>query len=252
MPPTKTTTETLVGGAKGSYSIDLATNTVLAEKNPNTRLQIASLTKLMTAYIILKNHPNLDEEVKIKAINTQLGDATMGISVGETIKLRYLLEGLLLNSGSDAATALAAFDSGDSAKFVEKLNLAADKIGLKDAHFASPVGWDDSQNYSTAKDLTELTRILLRNNFFKETVAKSQDTVSTTTGRQVYLHNTNTLLAEGGYLGVKTGYTYEAGECLISLKKLNGHEILTVVLGSTSRFSESESINSWIFTHFLW
>ncbi|MEI6266651.1 MAG: serine hydrolase [bacterium] len=238
--------------AKSVYSIDLGSNTALNESNKDEKLQIASLTKLMTAYVVLKDSPNLDEKVTIPDYITQAGDALMGISKGEEISKRDLLTGMLLNSGSDAATSLATLDAGSVDGFVTKMNLAAESLNLSNTHFANPVGWDDAGNYSSAKDMLELSRILLRNNFFAETVATTQKVVYTTAGRPIYLTNTNILLDGKKYFGVKTGYTFGAGECLISLEKQDGHEVLTAVIGSASRFSESYNINSWIFTHFVW
>lgn len=238
--------------AKSVYSIDLGSNTVLNEKNTDEKLQIASLTKLMTAYVILKDSPNLDEKVTIPNYTTQVGDALMGISIGEEISKRDLLTGMLLNSGSDAATSLAIIDAGSVEGFVTKMNLAAESLNLANTHFANPVGWDNTGNYSSARDIIELSRILLRNDFFTEIVATTQKVVYTTAGRPIYLTNTNILLDGKNYFGVKTGYTFGAGECLVSLEKQNGHEVLTAVIGSASRFSESNNINSWIFTHFVW
>jgi len=238
--------------AQAVYSIDLASNATLTDKDMNKRLQVASLTKLMTAYVILKEEQSLSRVVSVGNLTPQLDDSTMGLVPGDQMTIRSLLDGLLIPSGSDAAQTLAEGNSGTMTAFVAKMNKSAAALNLENTHFANPVGWDDANNYSSARDLTELTRILLRNDTFKEIVQTRNKTVYTTSGRGLTLASTNQLLYNPGYLGVKTGFTYGAGECLISLYKDGESEILTTVIGSTNRFQETESIKGWILDHFSW
>jgi len=250
--PTQIGADEYVPSARAVYSIDLTSNAPLAQKNIDERLQIASLTKLMTAYVILKEEKNLDRTFKVTSLTSQDGDSTMGLAVGDEMTVKGLLNGLLIKSGSDAATTLAIGNSGDVTTFVAKMNGAATSLHLRNTHFANPVGWDDPNNYSSARDLTELVRILLRNSTFAEITSTHDTNVQTVSGRNLHLVTTNQLLGNPGYEGVKTGYTYGALECLVSLYKNDKAEILTTVIGSGARFYETESIKGWLITHFSW
>jgi len=249
--PTKKIMEDYTASAQSVYSIDLDSNATLASKDTDKRLQIASLTKLMTAYVILRED-KLDTIYTVPTLNPQSGDALMGINTGERLSVRSLLYGLLINSGSDAAQTLAVGSSGSVDAFVSKMNDAASELKLANTHFANPVGWDDRDNYSSAKDLTELTRVLLRSETFAEIVKTKSKIVVTESGRQIPLTTTNQLLYNAGFAGVKTGYTYGAGECLVSLYLDGKTHILTTVIGSAARFAETESIKGWILNHFSW
>jgi len=237
--------------AKAAYALDLSNGQVMHKKNENGRLQVASLTKMMTAYIILKEQP-LDKEVLVPPYAVRSDDSLAGIKPGETLKIRDLLKGLLINSGSDAAQALAITDAGSNDAFAKKMNEAALGLNLKNTHFDNPVGWDSANNYSSAKDLSILARVLLNNKFFAETVAKKYASIATKGGRTINLVNTNLLLNGKDIIGVKTGYTITAGECLVDLKTFGNHRFLTVVIGSNDRFGQTRSFLDWIQSRFLW
>jgi D-alanyl-D-alanine carboxypeptidase len=249
--PVKTMLNDYSAAAKAVYSIDVTSNAVLTSKDSDKRLPIASLTKLMTAYIIFKEE-NLNDVFTVTDVSGQEGDAVIGLVGGDQLSVRSLLDGLLINSGSDAAYVLAVGNAGSVSAFVSKMNSHAKALGLANTHFVNPVGWDDANNYSSAKDMTELARILLRNNTFSEIIKTKNKTITTIAGRNISLSTTNQLLLAPGYVGVKTGYTYGAGECLISLYKSNDGEILTTVIGSSARFFETNEIKEWILSHFLW
>lgn len=256
MPTIKTlpigeNTDSYVAKSKAAYSIDLDTNVILTSKKQDERLQIASLTKLMTAYVILKDQENLDKKITIPSFTLQENDAIVGIYPGEQYSIRDLLSGMLINSGSDAAQALAIMNSGSEEKFVLEMNSKADELGLSNTHYNNPVGWDSSQNYSSAKDIANLSRILLANEFFKKTVSTKTKTIYSVSGKTINLISTNQLL-DSGYSGIKTGYTYGALECLVSLEEINSHKIITVILGSNNRFGETVNLNKWTNTHFSW
>lgn len=250
--PTKTILEDYTASAQAVYSIDLESNEILSAKDSDKRLQIASITKLMTAYIILKEEDDLGRVFTVSSLSPQIGDSTMGLAVGDQLTVRSLLDGLLIPSGSDAAQTLAIGNAGSVEAFVAKMNAYAATLNLTNTHFANPVGWDDGNNYSTAKDVAELARILLRNETFSTIVGTKSKTVTTVAGRDILLETTNNLLYMTGYAGIKTGYTYGAGECLVSLYKDGDRQILTTVLGSSARFYETDSIKGWILDHFSW
>jgi D-alanyl-D-alanine carboxypeptidase len=236
---------------QASISIDLGSDKVISENNADKKLQIASLTKLMTTYLALKDLPT-EQIVSVPKLNIHEGDSTMGILEGEKISVLSLLKGLLINSGSDSAQTLAVADSGSQEAFIEKMNTSAKALKLNNTHFANPVGWDNQNNYSSAADIANLSRILLGNNIFVEIIQKRTETVKTLGGRSINLSNTNILLAEPGFVGVKTGYTPGAGECLVSLNKKDDHQVLTVILGSADRFGQTKAFLDWIYGHFSW
>ena len=237
--------------AKSIYVVDISNGQVLEAQNENQRLPVASLTKLMTAYLILKNQ-NLDREVIVPSFSVRSDDSLAGIVKGEVFTVRDLLKGLLINSGGDSAQTLAVIDSGSYTAFVAKMNAEAKRLGLDNSHFDNPVGWDSQENYSSAKDISNLARILLNNSFFSETVAQRSAVITAKSGRKINLTNTNLLLNGSDIIGVKTGYTYQAGECLVNLRQKEGHRIMTVVIGSADRFGQTRRLLDWIYTHFIW
>ncbi len=250
--PIKLSNDNHIATALAVYSIDISSNEVLVSKDVDKRLPVASLTKLMTAYVILKSEPDLGKQYTVPMLRGQEGDASMGLIPGDTLTIRDLLAGLLINSGSDAAQTLAIGNAGGVDLFVSKMNQTATDLNFTNTHFTNPVGWDDTENYSSAKDMAELTRILLRSETFREIMGTRSKLVSTGTGRILQLSSTNQLLGTPGYLGVKTGFTNNANECLVSLYKNGKTEILTTVIGSSNRFGETESIKGWILDHFSW
>jgi D-alanyl-D-alanine carboxypeptidase (penicillin-binding protein 5/6) len=160
----------------------------------------------------------------------------MGISAGEIYSLRELLYGMLLNSGNDAATAVAEGVAEDEKTFVEWMNIRASELGLINTYFADPSGLDDS-SYSTAEDLTVLAHFALEHEEFRNIVRTVEKEYSySEEHKYISLYNqTNLLTTYPGVLGVKTGYTEEAGLCLVTYAVNEGREIIGVVLNSIDR-----------------
>lgn len=237
--------------SKAALAIDIKSSKVLFEKNIDEKLQIASLTKLMTAYVVLKEN-NLNEIATVPILNVGPEDSLMGLREGETITVESALNGLLINSGNDSAQTLAIHNAGSIDKFVEKMNIYAEKLNLDNTHYSNPVGWDSPDNYSTVSDTISLSRVLIRNTTFSEIVRSQTKTVYTTNGRLIHLTNTNKLLDGTNYLGIKTGYTLGAGECLVTVIKQNDKEIMTALIGSNNRFLETRSLKEWIYTVYSW
>ena len=236
--------------SKTKFAFDLNSGLILDSDNQDTQMPIASLTKLMTAYITLKN-TSLDEIIKVPYYETRSGDSQAGLIPGEQLTVKAALYGLLLNSGSDAAQTLATNIGDSQSSFVDKMNQASSDLSLSNTHFANPVGWDDNNNYSSSRDITTLIRILLANNDFRDIVSTKYITINTLDNRSIQLSNTNLLLDEN-FLGVKTGNTFEAGECLASLYKSNTTSLLTVLINSSDRFGETKTYLDWIKGTFLW
>lgn len=242
--------------AKASLVMDVGTGITLFSHNAETPLPMASLTKIMTAILILENH-SLDEVVTVEDNMAEFGElgVKMWLQQYEKITVGNLLMGLLIPSAGDAAMALAIYDSGSAEAFVERMNRRAESLNLKNTHFMNPVGLDKEGHYSTAADLALLTRYALRNKDFSRIVQTHRAVVTSTDGRIVHsLETTNYLL--DSYLdvrGVKTGTTDDAGQALINLaRNQGGKEIVVVLLNSPSRFQESKRLIDWTFRSYRW
>ncbi len=227
--------------SQAAYFIDFHSGKVLFEKNPSKKVPPASLTKLMVA-IVASSRVNPEDIVTVKKQETRVSDATMGLVIGDKIKVEELLHGMLINSGSDATLNLVSHISENEESFTELMNKEASLLGLNNTHFTNPVGWDDAGNYSTAKDLTNLARIALKNENIKKIVNKESHAAKSENNRIYPLRNTNQLLSLPGYEGIKTGTTLRAGECLASYYIDNDKKILGIVLGGHSRFFETRKI----------
>jgi serine-type D-Ala-D-Ala carboxypeptidase (penicillin-binding protein 5/6) len=223
--------------AKAWILIDPRDDSILASKAPNRHLPIASTTKLMTAYLALKNlkpnqmvtapsyHPSASAEIEL------------GLRAGERIRVRDLLYGLLLPSASDAAETLAVAVGGSESAFVARMNQAAQRLGLADTHYANPIGLDDPKNYSSAHDLVTLASILLRNRLFAQIVdtpaaeLHSGDHPRTVTSRDTLLNSVPWIN------GVKTGHTLGAGFVLVGSGTQDSTTLISAVLGTPSEAS---------------
>ena len=233
------------------YAIDLNTNSVLLDKNSSSKVPMASLTKLMTAYLAFENL-KLDDIAMVSQYSLASEESYMGLFPGEKISIRDLLYGLLVESAGDAAIILGREISGTDLKFVTKMNETAKKIGLLSTNFENPSGMDSKFHYSSARDLATITRILLNDSEFKNIVKTKEFDAKSTSGYIHHLANTNKLLDNDMIFGVKTGKTNLAGECLITLARLKNHDILIVVMGSKNRFLETNNIISWINNVYVW
>lgn len=223
---------------------DLTAKKVLYEKNPKQRLPMASLTKIMTAVIALENRRK-DDRYIVKAEDL-VGEDTMGLSEGEIMSLSDLLYGLVLHSGNDAAETLAsAFPTGRDG-FIKAMNDKAKALGISDTNFTNPTGLEgDGKQYTTTYDLMVITNYALNNfSLFSEVVSTFDYHIPyTSEHKEFYLENeTNLLTSYPGVKGVKTGYTPEAGLCLVTYLDYNGHKIIGVLLGSENRIKDMKEL----------
>jgi D-alanyl-D-alanine carboxypeptidase (penicillin-binding protein 5/6) len=213
--------------------VDTADGTRLAAHSPNRQRSIASTTKLMTAFLALREL-SPGEKVTAPAYHPGFGESLMGLKKGEVVTVHDLLYGLLLPSGNDAAVALADAVSGSVPDFVRRMNQAAHRLGLEDTHYANPIGLDAPGNFSTAADLLTLTQKLRRDPVFRE-IVNTPDKAVTSGSRTIRLENTNALLHRFGWVnGVKTGHTIEAGNVLVTSGTQKGVTLLSVMLGAPS------------------
>ena len=224
--------------ASALYLVELKSGRVLLEKDPTRRLPPASLTKIMTALVALESAP-LQEVVKIDR-RALVHQSSLKFQLGEEFLLRDLLTAMLVSSANDACEAVAWHIGGDDKRFVAKMNERARALGLKNTHFANPCGFDAPGHYSTAADLAKLTEQALQEPIFSMMVRTLIRDISTVDGaRRMSLHNTNELLLDPDVNGVKTGYTSNAGRCLIASMFKDGHRLLLVGLNVMDRWDQA-------------
>jgi len=226
-------TDLIVGSA--GIVVDADTGEILYGKEINKRMPLASLVKIMTAVVTLE-HKSLSDYATVTAEADAIGENEMGVSEGEAYTTEELMYGLLLNSGNDAAYTLAENVAGSSEEFVIWMNGKAKELGLKNTEFFDPSGLDD-RSYTTAADLVVLTEYAMRHKEFREIVATVEKELPySELHKYLYLVNqTNLLTTYPGVIGVKTGYTEEAGLCLSTYAENSGKRLAGVVLNSIDR-----------------
>jgi len=224
--------------AESAILIDADSGRVLFEKNAHTKRGIASTTKILTAIVVLENASS-DEVVNVsyKAANTE--GSSMYLKSGEKITVENLLYGLMLNSGNDAATALAEHTAGSVEEFAKLMNKKAKEIGMNSSSFANPHGLDNENHYSTAYDMAMLTKYAMENKTFKNIVGTKTKIAKNENGDYKYLTNHNKLLSIYEYcLGVKTGFTKKCGRCLVSFSEKNGVKLIAITLNAPNDWND--------------
>ncbi len=236
---------------KAMCLIEAQTGRILAEKNSYAKLAMASTTKIMTAITAIEHCEDLDEvfEVSDKAIGVE--GTSLYLRKGEKHSLRDLLYGLMLVSGNDASVAIGERVGGTVEHFVDLMNFTAYKIGVKNTHFENTHGLDEKGHYTCAYDLAKITAYALNNPVFKEIVSTQNKKIVNADGKVRYLCNKNKLLRTfNGAIGVKTGFTDDAGRCLVSAAERDGMRLVCVVLNCGPMFEESSSLLDWGFNNF--
>ena len=222
---------------------DLKTGRVLYEHEAGKRLSPASLTKIMSALVILENG-RLDEFATVSKNAARAPKTHLRLRTGEVFRLEDLLKAMLIVSANDACLAAVEHVGGDEPRFVTMMNAKAAELGLADTHFSNGCGFDGPEHYSTAEDLAKLSEIAMRNPVFRELVREERDLIVPISGHRPYLlHNTNRLLGRiPGVEGVKTGFTSKAGRCLIAKVSQNGSDLLIVILNSNRRWIMAKNL----------
>ena len=203
-------------------------------KDENKQTAMASTTKIMTILIVLE-HCKLTDVVTMDKKAAKTGGSRLGLSEGDKVTVNDLLYGLMLRSGNDAAVALAIHTAGSVEKFAQLMNDKAKELGLKNTHFVTPHGLDNPEHYTTAFELAKLTDYALKNEKVLE-IVKTRTTTININGYNRQISNTNELLGnvEGVY-GVKTGFTNNAGRCLVTAVKRGDMDLIIVVIGADTR-----------------
>lgn len=226
--------------SRAAISYDTSTDTLLYAKSINEKLPIASLTKIVTAIIALENM-NLADKITVSKSAATVGEDSMRLSEGEKLTLEDLLHGLILNSGNDAAESIAQGSKFKRDDFLHLMNKKAEDLGLSNTRFSNPSGLQgDGIQYSTAKELLVLARYALQNEKFAKIAATYEYEIPQTSEHKAFtLYNeTNLLTTYPGVKGVKTGFTDEAGMCLVTYLDYQGHKIIAVLLNSGNRRQE--------------
>lgn len=230
--------------APSVYIADRYSLTPVFEKQAHTPMYPASTSKIITALVVF-DQLKTDEVVTVGRVRDE--GQVMGLVGGEKITVESLLYGILVHSGNDAAYALADHVGYD--KFIELMNQKARELSMNDSVFVNPAGLHSNRQVSSAFDLAIAARELLRNDYLAKMVHTKQITVSDETFTYFHpLSNVNQLLgAIPGIGGLKTGYTEEAGENLVTLyRRPDGHELILIVLKSEDRFSDTKALVNWI------
>jgi len=198
------------------------------------RLPPASLAKLMTALLVLERG-GLDELVVVSRGASRETGTRIGLKAGENLRVRDLLAAMVIRSANDACRALA---DHVSASFVARMNQRAEKLGMRNTRFADPCGHDRKGQYSTAADLARLAERVMQHQEYLRLARLPRLSISTLDGgRRIAFHNTNALIGSyDGALGLKTGYTEGAGNCLVALAERDGVRVLAVMLNSPNRW----------------
>ena len=220
---------------QAAYLVDLDTRMVMWERDPETTRAPASLTKLITAMVAVDDAGSLDRVVVVTPGATQVVPSVMGLSAGERLTVRQLLDGLFLDSGNDAAEALAQ-GIVPRDRFIRQMNQKAKSIGLTGSHFVNPSGLDAPGHGMTAHDLVHTAAYLDRYYPQLAAIAATKDVAipATADHKAFYPHNLNGLLfSYPGATGLKTGLTGDAGGCMLATATRDGRHLIVVVLNAT-------------------
>ncbi|RDH81728.1 MAG: serine-type D-Ala-D-Ala carboxypeptidase [endosymbiont of Galathealinum brachiosum] len=237
--------------AKSFLLVDFNSGRILAEKNINKKVEPASITKLMTAYVIYKEIESgrltLEEDVTISKKAWKMKGSKMFIEVGKKVSVENLLKGLIIQSGNDATVALAEHIAGSESTFADYMNQYAQQLGMTDTNFVNATGWPNKNHITTAADLAKLASAIIRE--FPEHYQRYKEKQFTYNGIKQY--NRNKLLwRDKSVDGFKTGHTESAGYCLVASAQRKDMRLISIVLGTKSekaRENVSQSLLSYGF-----
>lgn len=236
--------------AAAGILVDVRSGGILWEAKPHRRLPPASLTKVLTALVALENlHPSQRVTVTADALRQDPDESRMGLQAGQVLTVEELLTGMLVVSGNDAATALAA-DTVGLERFVGAMNAQVAALGLHDSHFTTPVGLQDDPQYSSAFDLASISIAALRSQpLLRSIVAQRQVVLPAGPGHPEFdLSSVNLLLGMYPFaVGVKPGWTPQAGRCEVGMAVRDGHTLLSVLLNAPLDFGQTRRLLDWGF-----
>ena len=229
--------------ATSAILVDVDSGRVLYEQNADTKMLIASTTKILTALVAIEQG-DLDAGVKVSREAAYTEGSSMYLKEGETLTLETLLYGLLLCSGNDAAVAIADAVGGSQTGFVEMMNAKARELGMEHSSFANPNGLDDENHYSTARDMAKLARAAVEN----ETLVRIASTRQVTIGGRTMSNHNKLLHYMDGCIGLKTGFTKAAGRTLVSCAQKNGQRLVAVTLQDGNDWADHQALYDYGFS----
>lgn len=236
--------------SSSSIVMDIDSGRILYSKNPKEKRLIASTTKILTAIVTLEN-ANLEKNVEIGEEVLKMYGTNIYVEVGEKMKIKDLLYGLLLRSGNDASVALAVAVSKNEEDFVKLMNQKAEEIGMKDSTFSNPHGLDEeTKNYSTAYDMALLSKYAYQNKTYRKISQTKKYVLST--GEKTYLwYNRNKLLSNYEYCtGGKNGYTPSAGKTLVTTASKDNLNLTIVSLNDSDIYNNHENLYEKVFSKY--
>jgi D-alanyl-D-alanine carboxypeptidase (penicillin-binding protein 5/6) len=203
----------------------------------------ASLTKLLTALVLLDSDWRPDAVLQVSHVAAHITHPRVGLHTGDTVLAGDALTAMLMHSANDACMVLVEHAASSMQAFTERMNARAEELGMHDSHFVHPCGFDADEQYSTVNDLLRLARAAHANPRIARIVAQQQFSITTGKGRELAFKNTNQLLGRlDGVMGLKTGYTAQAGHCLIAVAEQSGHRVWLVLLDSQRRWQSAHRI----------
>lgn len=233
---------TYATSARCAVVLDANSGRIFFEKDADARRAIASTTKILTAITVLESTEDLERKVTVPDCAVGVEGSSIYLKKGETVRVVDLLYGLMLRSGNDCAVALACLTSESVEKFASAMNVVAARAGAQNSHFANPHGLPCENHFSTARDLALISAYAMRNETFRKIVSTEVYTECPNGEGESnrVMHNKNKILTmlEGGN-GIKTGYTKEAGRCLVSSAERDGMRLICVVLDCGPMFEDS-------------
>ena len=235
--------------AAGNFNPDVSAGLVRVqgrtvwEHDADQRLPQASLTKIMTAMLILEKYQP-DAVFTVTPTVAAAHPTKIGLRKGDRMRVGDLLAATLVHSANDACRALAEWHSGSETDFVVRMNERAKQLGLKDTHFANACGFDADGHYSSAHDLAALAELAMQNRTFRRLVNKRQMVIRTVDGKRKFMFNTtNALIGKyDGAMGVKTGFTFKAGPCLIAISERRDTRVMIVMLNARNRWPNARQM----------
>lgn len=250
--------------ANAAMLVSMDTDEVLYEKNADTRVYPASITKIMTTLLILesdKYNPDAKIAMTEEALDliSGTGSSVSLFNAGVEFTQLDLVYMVLMSSYGDCALLAADYYGGSVENFVAMMNTRANELGLTGTHYENPIGLHHEQNYTTARDTYTLTKFALQNETFKEVCESTRHTVNSSAGTRVlsttnFLQDNTTNYYYQYAKGVKTGFTDEAGRCLVSTASYNGYNYMCIVFGcppnAKNHFTESKELYRWAFNNF--
>lgn len=239
-------------GAKSAAVIEADSGKLVYGLNENERLPMASVTKIMTALLAIESG-KYGMEITVTKEMCYVEGTSMGLQIGDKVKLRDLIYGMLLQSGNDAANATAIALGGSIPGFAKMMNDRAAQMGLKDTNFVTPSGLDDEHHYTSARDMAVLGVNAIKNPEFRDICSqKSAQVEFGNPVKKVTLYNHNKLLNQyDGCIGIKTGFTKKSGRCLVSAAERDGVTIVVATLSNYNYWEDHAKLLDYGLSHYV-